>query len=77
MVGANTGGSTSSRTEIRALFLGASNAPIPRVRVRFDLNGDVNSIGGSFSTTELVYSNTNGVANMNSMIVPWMVNSSL
>lgn len=62
VVGANTGGSTSSRTEIRALFLGASNAPIPRVRVRFDLNGDANSIGGSFSTTDLVYSNTNGEA---------------
>jgi hypothetical protein len=62
--------STSNRAEIRALFVGTdpakpgqTNAPIERVRVRFDLNGDSNSIGGAMSTgSNIVYSNANGVA---------------
>ena len=55
--------STNNRAEVRALFLGASNAPIKNVRVRFDLDGDVNSIGGSFSTGDnIVYSDANGIA---------------
>ena len=55
--------STNNRTEIRALFVGAGNAAIPRVRVRFDLNGDPNNIGGAFSTgTSVIYSDANGVA---------------
>ena len=55
--------STNNRTEIRALFIGPGNAAVPRVRVRFDLNGDVNNIGGTFSTgTGVIYSDANGVA---------------
>lgn len=55
--------STSNRTELRALFVGALNAPIPNVRVRFDLNGDPLSIGGTFSTgSNIVYSDSTGVA---------------
>ena len=55
--------STSNRTEIRALFVGANNAPIKNVRVRFDLAGDASSVGGTFSTgSELVYSDVNGIA---------------
>jgi len=55
--------STINRTEIRALFVGANNAPIKNVRVKFDLNGDVNSIGGSFSTgANVVYTDDNGIA---------------
>ena len=55
--------STNNRSEIRVLFLGDSNAPIRNVRVRFDLNGDANSIGGTFSAqNNLVYSDANGVA---------------
>jgi hypothetical protein len=55
--------STNNRTEIRALFVGAGNAAIPRVRVRFDLNGDPNTIGGTFSTgTSVIYSDANGTA---------------
>jgi hypothetical protein len=62
VVSTNTA-ATSNRTEIRALFVGNSNAPIPNVRVRFDLDGDPNSIGGSFSTaSNIVYSDANGVA---------------
>lgn len=63
VVAVNPPGSTDSRAEIRALFVGDGNLPIPRVRVRFDLNGDANGIGGSLSTgSELVYSDVNGVA---------------
>jgi len=56
-------GSTSNRSELRALFLGAGNASVKNVRVRFDLNGDLNSIGGSLTSgTNVVYSDSNGVA---------------
>jgi hypothetical protein len=62
VVSVNTSAS-SNFSEIRALFLGANNAPVQNVRVRFDLNGDTNSIGGAFSSgTTTVYSNQNGVA---------------
>jgi hypothetical protein len=58
----NVPGGTSNRSEIRALFLGANNLPIPNVRVRFDLAGDVNSIGGTFTTGDrLLYSDANGI----------------
>lgn len=54
---------TNNRSEIRALFLGSNNAPIRNVRTRFDLNGDVNSIGGTMSSgSNIVYSDANGVA---------------
>ncbi len=54
---------TTNRSEIRALFLGDSNAPVQNIRVRFDLDGDANSIGGSFaSSNSQVYSDANGVA---------------
>ncbi|HEY6132791.1 MAG TPA: carboxypeptidase-like regulatory domain-containing protein [Rubrivivax sp.] len=63
VVGTNLAGASSNRSEIRALFLGANNLPIKNVRVRFDLDGDVNSIGGSFTTgSSTLYSDVNGVA---------------
>jgi hypothetical protein len=52
---------TSNSTTIRALFKGASNAPVPRVRVRFTLP-DPNSVGGRFSDIETVYSDATGTA---------------
>ena len=62
VVGVNTA-TSNNRSEIRALFLGTNNAPIPNVRVRFDLNSDVNSIGGAMSSTSnVVYSDPNGIA---------------
>ncbi len=65
VVGINEGTSTSNRSDIRALFLGANNAPIANVRVKFDLNGDPNSIGGSLTSgAGLVYADANGVANV-------------
>jgi hypothetical protein len=63
VVPVNAVGSTTNRTQVRALFVGNNNAPIPNIRVRFDLAGDVNSIGGSFSTGDaLVYSDAGGAA---------------
>ena len=61
---------TNNRIEIRALFVGASNTPVPNVRVRFDLAGDPTSVGGSFSTGDntstgdgsVVYSDASGIA---------------
>ena len=54
---------SDNRSNIRALFLGAGNLPIKNVRVRFDLGGDPNNIGGSLSTqSNLVYTDPNGVA---------------
>lgn len=56
-------GSTSNRAELRALFLGAGNAPVQNVRVRFDLAGDVNAIGGTLTSgSNVVYTDPNGVA---------------
>jgi hypothetical protein len=54
---------SNNRTEIRALFVGGNNAPVRNVRVRFDLSGDANSVGGTFSTgTNVVYADANGIA---------------
>jgi hypothetical protein len=60
--------STGHQVELRALFIGANNAPIPNVRVRFQMT-DNNSIGGTLSsdsadglTHNVVYSDANGVA---------------
>lgn len=54
---------TANRAEVRALFVGSNNAPVRNVRVRFDLDGDRNSIGGTFTSgSALVYSDANGIA---------------
>ena len=63
VVRVNTATDKSNRTELRALFLAAGNAPVKNVRARFDLNGDLNNIGGTIGAdTSLVYSDANGVA---------------
>ena len=62
VVPVNTG-TTSNRSELRALFVGPFNAPVQNVRVRFDLAGDANNIGGTLTSgTNVVYSDANGVA---------------
>jgi hypothetical protein len=62
VVGVNQTGSTANRTDIRALFLGANNLPVKNVRVKFDLSGDLNSIGGTFASGDAtLYSDANGV----------------
>jgi uncharacterized MnhB-related membrane protein len=59
--------STGGPVELRALFIGTSNAPIQNVRVRFQML-DTNSIGGTLSsdatdgTHNVIYSDANGVA---------------
>jgi hypothetical protein len=63
VVTVNSTASSTNRAEVRALFVGAANTPIPNIRVRFDLDGDRNSIGGSFTTgNSIIYSNAGGVA---------------
>ncbi len=67
VVPTNVPGSTTNRTEIRALFVGAGNSPIRNVRVRFDTKGDPASVGGQFSTgtiagNTVIYSDSNGIA---------------
>lgn len=63
VVSTNGNGSVTNRVEIRALFVGDANQPIQNIRVRFDLDGDANSIGGTIGTgSTLVYSDANGVA---------------
>lgn len=62
VVGVNLAGAASNRSEIRALFLAAGNVPVKNVRVRFDLAGDPNSIGGTFSTgNSTLYADDNGI----------------
>ena len=63
VVAVNAAGSTINRTELRALFLAPLNLPIGNIRVAFDMDGDKQSIGGSFSSVNaLVYSDASGVA---------------
>ncbi len=57
----NTEG-TGNLAVVRALFLGDNNAPVKNIRVRFDRDGDVNSIPGSFTSDfNILYSDANGV----------------
>jgi hypothetical protein len=63
VIAVNDVDSTTSRSEIRALFVGDNNKPISNVRVRFDLSTNANSNDGTFLSEEtIVYSNQNGVA---------------
>lgn len=64
VVSVNASGSTNNQVELRALFYGANNQPIPRVRVRFDLDGNANSTDGTIAWLggTYAYSDSNGVA---------------
>ena len=61
VVSVNAFGSNSNSVLIRTLFKGSSNNALANVRVKFDLDGDVNSIGGTFSVNN-VYTDSNGYA---------------
>ena len=62
-VAVNAAGSTANSVNVRGLFLGAGNSPIQYVRVRYDLNGDPNGIGGTLASSGgYVYTDANGVA---------------
>jgi hypothetical protein len=63
VVSTNLVGNTSNRSEIRAVFLGQNNRPVPNLRVVFDLNTDPNTVGGTMvSGSQVVYTDQNGVA---------------
>ncbi len=64
VVSVNLAGGSTNQTELRALFYGANNQPIPRVRARFDLDGNANSTDGvvSWLGGTYAYSDTSGVA---------------
>lgn len=62
VVTVNTPNSTAQGTAVRALFVGANNARIKNVRVRFDLP-DPNRVGGTVeSGSNVLYSNDSGFA---------------
>lgn len=62
VVAVNTG-TTTNQASIRALFLAANNAPVANIRVRFDLDGDKQSIGGTLTSgSTIVYADASGVA---------------
>ena len=59
----NVVGSTNNQVAVRASFYDALNAPIQNVRVRFDLNGDLNHVGGTLTSgSNYAYSDENGIA---------------
>jgi hypothetical protein len=64
VVAANLAGSTSNQSQIRFLFLDATNQPIPNVRVRFSIastgQGSFDSTISTGNTT--VYTNASGIA---------------
>lgn len=64
VISVNVAGSTSNQVEVRALFLGANNKPVPRMRVRFDLDGNATNSDGAVAWLggNYAYSDANGVA---------------
>ena len=59
----NSTGSTTNRSQLIAQFLTTGNAPIPNLRVRFELIGDVLGAGEFISTgNSIVFTNNAGVA---------------
>ena len=64
VVRVNVVATDDNQIEVRALFLGANNAPVKNVRVWFDLDGDKQSIGGTLASSaaqKLLYSDVNGI----------------
>ncbi|WP_374673422.1 Ig-like domain-containing protein [Ideonella sp.] len=58
----NTAGSTANQTQVRALFVREDNSAVQNLRVRFDLGGDPNRVGGTFSSgSDMLYSSANGI----------------
>jgi hypothetical protein len=63
VVTVNSAGSSSNQVEVRALFIGANNKPVPRIRVRFDLAGNPTNTDGVVNWVgAYAYSDENGVA---------------
>lgn len=63
VVTVNAAGSATNQVELRALFVGVNNRPVPRVRVRFDLAGNLGGTDGRIDWVgSYAYSDDNGVA---------------
>jgi len=64
VVSVNTAGSNANQVELRALFLGPNNQPVPNIRVRFSLDAANSSDGVASQVGGLVYaySDATGVA---------------
>lgn len=63
VVTVNSVGSNTNQVELRVLFIGANNQPVPRVRVRFDLAGNSSSTDGVISWVgSYAYSDASGIA---------------
>lgn len=60
-VSVNVAGSTANQAQIQAKFVRPDNSRVQNVRVRFDLDGDPNSVGGVFSSgNTMLYSAADG-----------------
>ncbi|MBQ0944387.1 hypothetical protein KAK07_13690 [Ideonella sp. 4Y16] len=60
-VAVNEAGKTTNQAQVRVLFLDASNKGIANMRVRLDLSGDVNNVGGTFANgTSMLYTGSDG-----------------
>jgi hypothetical protein len=60
-VAVNEAGDKSNQAQVRALFLDSNNKGIANMRVFFDLNGDVNNVGGEFANgNALLYTGSDG-----------------
>jgi hypothetical protein len=60
-VAVNEAGKSNNQAQVRVLFLDSSNKGIANMRVFLDLNGDVNSVGGSFANgSALLYTGSDG-----------------
>lgn len=63
VVPVNAVGSSANQAQLRALFVGPDNAPVPNLRVRFDLAGNANSTDGTVGYVgAFAYSDASGVA---------------
>ncbi|MBQ0958090.1 hypothetical protein KAK06_03885 [Ideonella sp. 4Y11] len=60
-VAVNEPGKTTNQAQVRVLFQDASNKGIANMRVRLDLNGDANNVGGTFANgTAQLYTAADG-----------------
>lgn len=63
VVNVNTPGSNTNQADVRVLFVGPGNRPVPRMRVRFDLAGNADNTDGTVTWVgNYAYSDANGVA---------------
>jgi len=63
-VSVNAPGSSTNQVELRALFVGTNNQPISKIRVRFDLDGNLTNSDAQISWLggDYAYSDATGVA---------------